>query len=82
MQQIDLCNVEHSLEDCTRQQDNFLRTANSYHARGNYKYTRSVQCIVLMIAGGRIPLVKEMKTDEYGLRSMKEIDSADSKMSS
>ncbi len=33
-------------------------------------------------AGGRISSIKEMKTDEYGLQSMEEIDPADFKMSS
>ncbi len=51
MQQVDQCDVDYSLEDCTRQQDNFLRTANSFHVRGYNKYTRSVQCIVFMITG-------------------------------
>jgi hypothetical protein len=64
-----------------RQQDNFLRTENSFHVRGDDKYTRSAQCIVFMIYGGRIPSIREMNTDEYGLRSMKEIDPVDLRMS-
>ncbi len=47
MQQIDRCNVGYSLEYCTRQQDIFFRTANSFHVRGDDIYTRSVQCSVL-----------------------------------
>ena len=35
-----------------------------------------------MIAIGRIPSINEMTTDEYGLRSMTDIDPADLRMSS
>jgi hypothetical protein len=71
--------VEYSLEDCTRQQHNFLGTVYSFHVKGNNKYTRSVQCIVFMITG--ILSIREMTTDEYGLRSM-DIDPANLRMSS
>jgi hypothetical protein len=37
MQQIDRCDAENSLEDKARQQDNFLRIANSFHVRGDDK---------------------------------------------
>ncbi len=65
MQQIDPSDMENSLEDCSRQQDKCLRTANSFHVRGDDKYTRSVKCIVFMITGGSIPSIREMTTDEY-----------------
>ncbi len=54
-----------------------MRTANSFHVRGDDKYTRSVQCIGFMINRGRIPSIREMNTDEYGLRSMEDIDPVD-----
>jgi hypothetical protein len=73
MQQIDQCNMEYSLDDCTRQQDKCLRTANSFHVKGDYKYTRSIECIVFMITRGRIPSIREINTDEYGLKSMEEL---------
>jgi hypothetical protein len=72
MQQIDPCDVEYSLEDFTQQQDKLLRTANSFHVRGDDKYARSVECIVFMITGGKIFSIREMTTDEFGLRSMEE----------
>jgi hypothetical protein len=59
-----------------------LRTANSFHVRSDDKCTRSVECIVFMITGGRIPSITEMNTDEYGLRSMEDIDPVDLRMSS
>jgi hypothetical protein len=74
--------VENSLEDCTSHQDTFLRTAITFHVRGDNKYTRSVECIVFMVTGGRIPSIREMTTDEYGLRSMENIDQVDLRMSS
>ncbi len=49
MRQIDPCDVENPLEDCSWQQDKFLRTTNSLRVRGDDKYTRSVQCIVLWL---------------------------------
>jgi hypothetical protein len=58
-----------------------LEIANSFHVRGDYQYTGSVQCIVLMIMGGRIPSIREMTTDEYGLKSMED-DLVDLRMSS
>ena len=82
MQQIDPRDVPNSLEDCTRHRDKFLRTANAFHGKGDDKYTRSVQCLVFMIAGGRFPSITEMSTDEYGLRSMQEIDPVNLRMSS
>ena len=81
MQQIDPSDAEVSLEDMARKQDNFLRTANPFDVKGGDKYTRSVQCIVFMITGGRIPSMREMTTGEFGLRSM-DIDPANLKMSS
>jgi hypothetical protein len=77
MQQFDPCDVKNSLEDRSRQQDKFLRTANAFYVRGEDKYTRSVQYIVFMITGGRTPSIREMTTDEYGLRSMEDIDLVD-----
>ncbi len=68
--QIDLCNAENCLEDMARQHDNCFRTANSFHVKGDDKCTISVQCIVFMIRGGRIPSIREMITYEFGLRSM------------
>ncbi len=67
------------MEDCTRQQHIFLGTVNSIHVKGNNKYTRFVQCIVFMITG--ILSIREMTTDEFGLRSM-DIDPANLRMSS
>ncbi len=55
-------------------------TTNSFHLKGNDKYTRSVQCIVSMITG--ILLIREMTTtDEFRLRSM-DIYPMDLRMSS
>jgi hypothetical protein len=34
-----------------------------------------------MITGGRIPSIREMITDEFGLRSMQDIDPMDLRMS-
>ncbi len=56
-----------------------MRTANSFHVSGDNKYTRFEQYIVFMITGGRIG---EKETDEYALRSMKEVLLADLRMSS
>jgi hypothetical protein len=50
--------------------------------RGDDKYTRSVLRIVFMITGGKIPSIREMTTDGYGLKSMKDIDPVDLRMSS
>ncbi len=77
MEPIDPQDVENSLEDCARHQDQFMRTASSFHVKGDDKYTRSVGCVVFTITGGRIPSIDEMTTDEYGLRSMTDIDPAD-----
>jgi hypothetical protein len=59
-----------------------VRTANSFHVKADDKYTRSVERVVFMINGGRIPTIDEITTDEYGLRSMIEIDPVDLRMSS
>ncbi len=65
-------------------QDNWtnLWTANSFHVKGEDKYTRSVECVVFMITNGRIPTIDEMTRDEYGLQSMSVIDPVDLRMSS
>ncbi len=73
---------DNSLEDCARQLDQCVNTANSFHVKGDDKYTRSVECIVFMITNGRFPATHEMTTDEYGLRSMSDIDPVDLRMSS
>ncbi len=57
-------------------------TANSFHVTGDDKYTRSVECVVFMITKGTIPTIEETTTDEYGLRSMSDIDPVDLRMSS
>ncbi len=49
--------------------------------KGGDKYTISVECIIFMITNGRIPTINEMTTDEYGLRSMSDIDLVDLRMS-
>ncbi len=82
MEPIDPQDVENSLEDCTRHQDQLMRTANSFHVRADDKYTRSVECVVFMITGGRIPSIDEMTTDEFGLQLMTDIDPMDLRMSS
>ncbi len=50
--------------------------------KGDDKYTRSVECIFFMITNGRIPTINEMTTDEFGLRSMSDIDLVDLRISS
>ncbi len=82
MEPIDPKDVENSLEDFTLHQDQFVRTANSFHMRADDKYTRSAEVFVYMITGGRIPTIDEMTTDEYGLQSIKDIDPIDLRMSS
>jgi hypothetical protein len=82
MQQIDPCDVENSSEDMARQQDKSLRTANSFHEKNDDKYTMSLQSLVFLNTGGRIPLIREMTTDEFGLRSVQDIDLRDLRMSS
>ncbi len=68
MAPIDPEDADNSLEDCARHdQDQFMRTANSFHVKGDDKNTSSVECVVFMITGGRIPSIDEMTTDEYGL---------------
>jgi hypothetical protein len=49
MAPIDPEDADNSLEDCARQLDQFVRTANSFHVKGDEKYTRSVECLVFMI---------------------------------
>ena len=82
MASIDPQDADKSLEDCARQLDQFVSTANSLHVKGDDKYTRSVESIVFMITNGRFPATHEMTTDEYGLRSMSDIDPVDLRMSS
>ena len=82
MAPIDPQDIDNSLEDCARQLDPFVSTANSFHVKGDDKYTRSVECIVFMITNGRFPSIYEMTTDEYGLRSMSDIDPVGLRMSS
>jgi hypothetical protein len=82
MAPIDPQDAEKSLEDYARQLDRFVRTANFFHVKVDDKYTRSVECFVFMITGGRIPTIDEMTTDEYGLRSMPDIDPVDLRMAS
>jgi hypothetical protein len=77
MEPIDPQDVENTLEDCTRDQDQFLRTANSFHVKVDDKYTRSAECVAFMITGGKIPTIDEMAMDEYGLQSMSCFDPVD-----
>ncbi len=82
MAPIDPHEADNSLEDCARQLDQFVGNTNKFHVKCDDKYTRSVECIVFMITNGRFPATHEMTTDEYGLRSMSDIDPADLRMSS
>ncbi len=82
MAPIDTQDADNSLEDCARQLDQFVSTANYLLVKGDDKYTRSVECVVFMITNGRIPTIDEMTTDEYGLQSMSDIDPVDLRMSS
>jgi hypothetical protein len=82
MAPIDPKDIDNSVEDCARQLDQFVSTANSFHVKGDDKYTRSVECIVFMITNGKFPATQEMTTDEYGLRSMSDIDPVDLRMTS
>jgi hypothetical protein len=79
---IDPQDIDNSLEDCARKLDQFVSTANSFHVKGDDKYTISVEGIVFMTTNGRFLANHEMTTDEYGLRSMSEIDPVDLIMSS
>jgi hypothetical protein len=79
---IDPQDIDYSLEDCARQLDQFVSTANSFHVKGDGRYTRSVERIVFMITNGRFPATHEMTTNEYGLRSMSDSDPVDLRMSS
>jgi hypothetical protein len=82
MAPIDPQEADNSLQDCARQQDQFVSAANNFYVKGDDKYIRSVECVVFMITNGRIPTMDEMTTDEYGLRSMSDIDLVDLRMSS
>ncbi len=82
MAPIDPQDTDNSLEDCARQLDQFVSTTNSFHVKGDDKYTRSVECVVFMITNGKIPTIDEMTTDEFGLQSMSDIDPVDFRMSS
>jgi hypothetical protein len=79
---IDPEDANNSLEDCARHLDQFVSVANSFHVKGDDKYTTSVQCKVFMITNGRIPTIDEMTTDEFGLQSISDIDPVDLQMSS
>ncbi len=81
MNLIDPQDSDTSLEDCSRQLDQFVSNANNFHVKGDDNYTRSVECIVFMITHGRFPELHEMTTDEYGLRSMSELDPSELGMS-
>jgi len=79
---IDPQDIDNSLEDCARQLDQFASTANNFLVKGDDKYTIPVECIFFMNTNGRFPTTHEMTTDEYGLRSMSDIDPVDLRMSS
>ncbi len=79
---IDSQDADNSLQVCPRQLDQFVGIANSFHVKGDDKYTRFVECIVFMITNGRFPAIHEITTDEYGLQSMSDIDPVDLRMSS
>ncbi len=51
-----------------------MRATSSFHVKADDKYSRSVECVVFMITGGRIPSIDEMTTNEYGLQSITDID--------
>ncbi len=63
MAPIDPQDADNTLEDCARQLDQDVRTANSFHVKGDDKYTRPVECVVFMITNERIPtiIVQSMK---------------------
>ncbi len=82
MAPIDPQDADNSFEDCARQLDQFVNTANSFHVKGDDKYTRSVECVMFMITHGRILSIDEMTTDEYIFRLMSDIDPVDLRMSS
>ena len=82
MAPIDPQSIDNSWEDCARQLDQFVSTANPFHVKGDDKYTIPVECIFFMNTNGRFPTTHEMTTDEYGLRSMSDIDPVDLRMSS
>ncbi len=62
---IDPQDIDNSLEDCARQLDQFVSTANSFHVKDDDRYTISVECIVFMNTNGRFSATHEMTTDEY-----------------
>jgi hypothetical protein len=82
MAPIDPEDADTSLEDCARHLDQFVSVANYFHVKGDDKYIRSVECIIFMSTNGRIPTIDEMTTDEFGLRSMSDIEIVDLRMSS
>jgi hypothetical protein len=82
MAPIDPHEAENSLEDCAQQLDQFVRATDIFHVKACDEYTRSVECVVFMITGGRISTINEMTMDEYGLLLMSNIDQVDSRMSS
>jgi hypothetical protein len=55
--------ADSSLEDCARQLDQFVSAANSFHVKGDDKYTRSVECVVFMITNGIMASIDEMTMD-------------------
>ncbi len=67
MAPIDPEDADNSLEDCAKQLDQFVRVAIFFHVKGDDKFTRAVECIILMITNGRFLTVDEMTTDEFGL---------------
>jgi hypothetical protein len=82
MAPIDPQDADNSLEDCARQLDQFVSAANCFHVKGDDKYTISAECVIFMITNRRIPTIDEMTTDDYGLRSISDIDLVDLRMTS
>jgi hypothetical protein len=84
MQKIDPCDNESSLEDVSAQQIFFFTRENSIAVRGddNLKFTRPVYSITFMIAGGRLPSIKEMTMDGYGSKILNDVDQETLKMPS
>ncbi len=60
MAPIDPQDADNSLEDCAGQLDQFVSTANSFHVKGDDKYTSSVDWIIFMTTNGRFPSTDEM----------------------
>jgi hypothetical protein len=48
MAPIDSQDADNSLDDYARQLNQFVGTANSFHVKGDDKYTRSVECNIFM----------------------------------